>query len=69
MHCGMGPTATNNFLTTLNIRGLHHTTLLARQREIGQVIETEVQESMTEALREEVRYYKKLTVSDQNLLA
>ncbi len=55
MHCGMGPSDVNNFLTALNMRGISQKSLQSRMEEIGGKIEEAAEESMNAALQEEVR--------------
>ena len=46
----MGETHVNNFLTTLNIPGIHHKTLKRREREASAGIEKVAKRLCTEAL-------------------
>ena len=53
LHSGIGPTAMNKFVTTLNIPPFHHKSLKHREREIGTVVETLAKDSCAKKAKEE----------------
>lgn len=54
IHSGIGYTQVQHFLTTLNLHGITHTSLKEREIEIGGVMEELAEESVKNALTEEI---------------
>lgn len=61
-HTGIGPTQVNNFLSTLNLPSINVKTLRRRCEEIGEELENLAENSVKDALKEEV----KCTVTGMN---
>ncbi|XP_065939741.1 uncharacterized protein [Magallana gigas] len=54
-HTGIGPTQVNNFLSTLNLPSINVKTLRRRCEEIGEELENLAENSVKDALKEEVK--------------
>lgn len=54
IHIGIGETQLNNLLPTLNLPTISKRALKAREREIGEIVETIALKSTKDALNEEV---------------
>lgn len=52
VNSGMGVSHVNSFLTGLNLPGIHHKSMKAREREVGRAVKTVARESCNKALQE-----------------
>ncbi|XP_077863137.1 uncharacterized protein LOC144345911 [Saccoglossus kowalevskii] len=55
LHAGIGERQLNNFLSTLNVPGIHHKSLKSREREVGAAIEKIANASVLQSLEDEKR--------------
>lgn len=59
LHSGSGHTQVEKFMSTLEIQGLHHTSMKKRELEVEPHVENVCRSSCVDALGEEVELQKK----------
>lgn len=55
LHSGSGHTQVTNFMSSIEIEGMHHRTMKARECEVEPHIQSVAQQSCSEALLEEIQ--------------
>jgi hypothetical protein len=58
MHSGSGHTQVENFMSALEIEGLHHTSMKKRELEVEPHIENVCRRSCSDAIHEEIELQK-----------